>query len=296
MNQSPLRLSAPAKLNLFLHITGRRSDGYHELETLFQFLDYSDELSFYWRDDQQLTMHCNITALNQPDNLIIRAAEMLRHHAQTSTGTEPRGVHIDLQKNIPFGGGLGGGSSDAATTLLALRALWELPISDAELQQIGLQLGADVPIFIAGHAAFAQGVGEQFQPAEPEQCYYLIVDPAVHISTAEIFQHPQLKRDTTSLSWPVWNWHTTTNNCEPLVRQLYPEVAKALDWLVQYAPARLTGTGACLFGRFASSTEAHDVLRLLPSPWRGFVARGINESPVCSQLRQASTVNQTNQD
>ena len=286
-----LTLPAPAKLNLFLHITGRGSDGYHQLQTLFQFLDYSDQLDFQLRTDQHIHFDCDDPSLRGDDNLVLRAARLLAQHAPHHPG-----VDIFLHKKLPYGGGLGGGSSDAATTLLALRQLWQVPLSDDQLAALELQLGADVPVFVRGHAAFAEGVGEQLQPAAPAECWYLVVHPNVHVATAQIFQHADLPRQHALLHWPNWSWHSTSNDCQQLVSDLYPEVAKALDWLVHYAPVRMTGTGACIFGRFEQEGAARKVLQQLPAAWRGFVARGCNESPVCQALRQAATVNLTNQD
>lgn len=285
-----LTLPAPAKLNLFLHITGRRSDGYHQLQTLFQFLDYSDQLDFQLRSDAKIGFDCDDPNLRGEQNLVLRAAQLMAKHFPNHPG-----VDIFLHKKLPYGGGLGGGSSDAATTLLALRQLWKLTMSDHELATLGLQLGADVPVFVKGQAAFAEGIGEQLQPANPEPCWYLVVHPNVHVATVEIFQHPALPRQHAPLPWPNWSWANTSNDCQQLVGDLYPEVAKALNWLVQYAPVRMTGTGACIFGRFEQEGAAREALQQLPSAWRGFVARGCNESPVCHALRQAATVNQTNQ-
>ncbi|MRJ41004.1 MULTISPECIES: 4-(cytidine 5'-diphospho)-2-C-methyl-D-erythritol kinase [Idiomarina] len=281
-----LSLSAVAKLNLFLHITGQRHDGYHLLETLFQFIDYGDRLDFTLTDTDTLDFSCSVAELAGPDNLVLRAVQLL----QQEFPKHARGVRIHLHKVLPCGGGLGGGSSDAATTLLALRQLWQLPLSTAELAQLGLQLGADVPIFVSGHAAFAQGIGEQLTPMTPACPWYLVVHPGVHVSTPTIFQHPQLPRQHAHMDPQQWNWHNTQNDCQQLVCQLYPEVAKALAWLVEYAPSRLTGTGACIFARFDQQQQALAALQQLPAAWTGFVARGINESPVCQQLRQASTV------
>lgn len=292
-----LTLPAVAKLNLFLHIVGQRADGYHNLQTLFQFIDWHDDLTFTVKSTADITLTCTERTLESGDNLVLKAAQLLRHQAQQlGLLHQAHGVHIHIDKKLPFGGGLGGGSSDAATTLLALRKLWRLPLSDHDLAQLGLQLGADIPIFIHGHAAFAEGVGEHLQTAQPECPWYLIIHPGVEISTPSIFRHPELKRDHSPLKWPNWSWESTSNDCEPLVRQLYPEVANALDWLVEYAPSRLTGTGACIFGRFDSETLARAALQRMPAHWTGFVARGLNENPVCQQLRQASTVNLTNQD
>lgn len=285
-----LTLPAVAKLNLFLHIVGQRADGYHNLQTLFQFIDFGDELSFALRKDSEITLSCTEPALETDDNLVLKAAKLLTEQSQQSLP----GIHIHIHKNLPFGGGLGGGSSDAATTLLALRHLWQLPLNDNELATIGLQLGADVPVFVRGQAAFAEGVGEHLQPAQPPCPWYLVIHPGVQISTPSIFKHPDLPRQHPPLEWPHWSWENTSNDCEALVRRLYPEVAKALDWLVEYAPSRLTGTGACIFGRFDNETDARAALQRMPAQWTGFVARGLNENPVCQQLRQASTVNLTN--
>ncbi|MDX1705103.1 4-(cytidine 5'-diphospho)-2-C-methyl-D-erythritol kinase [Pseudidiomarina sp.] len=286
-----LTLPAPAKLNLFLHITGRRSDGYHQLQTLFQFIDQADQLTFSDTAQSGIEFSCSNPALAGPDNLVVRAAKLLRHHCAPKAS-----ARIHLEKKLPFGGGLGGGSSDAATTLLALRQLWQLNISDQQLQQLGLQLGADVPVFLRGQAAFAEGIGEQLTPTQPPALWYLIVHPGIAVSTADIFRHPDLPRQHTPMQLEDWSWENTRNDCEQLVRRLYPEVANALDWLVEYAPARLTGTGACIFGRFSSQQQARAALQQMPAQWTGLVARGVNESPVCQLLRQASTVNLTNQD
>ena len=286
-----LVLPAPAKLNLFLHITGRRADGYHELQSVFQFLDLHDVLSFTRISSPDIEFQCSDAQLDTPDNLVVRAAQLLQSYQRVA-----QGVRIILDKRLPYGGGLGGGSSDAATTLLALNQLWELNLTTDQLAELGLQLGADVPVFVRGHAAFAEGVGERLYPVQPTSPWYLVIDPRVHISTAELFQHSELKRDCVPLARETWQQQTTQNVFEPLVRQLYPEVAKALDWLVEYAPTRLTGTGACLFGAFESQELARAALARMPAQWNGFVARGLNESPVCQQLRQASTDNLTNQD
>ncbi|HET8817395.1 MAG TPA: 4-(cytidine 5'-diphospho)-2-C-methyl-D-erythritol kinase [Pseudidiomarina sp.] len=289
--KSPLTLPAPAKLNLFLHIVGRRADGYHMLNTLFQFLDHGDSLTFTPTATATVSVHCSQPTLEGPDNLVNRAVQLV----QEKFPNHWHGLRIDIEKRLPVGGGLGGGSSDAATTLLALRHLWQLPMSDDELAQLGVQLGADVPVFVHGNAAFAVGIGEQLTACQPASPWYLVIHPDIHISTREIFQHPDLPRASTPIQSHQWTWENTHNDCEQLVRQLHPEVANALDWLVEYAPSRLTGTGACIFGRFDSQTAATDTLAQLPAPWTGFVARGLNESPVCSLLRQASTVNLTKQ-
>lgn len=285
-----LTLPAPAKINLFLHITERRPDGYHQLQTVFQFLEIADQLSFSLRRDNGIELQCSDPTLANDDNLVVKAARLLQAYQR-----QPNGVRIILEKVLPYGGGLGGGSSDAATTLLALNYLWQLNLTVDELARLGLQLGADVPVFVRGYAAFAEGVGEQLSPVSPPMPWYLVVNPKVHISTAELFQHPNLQRDCSPLNLQEWQHQQTANVFEPLVRQLYPEVANALDWLVEYAPTRLTGTGACLYGAFESQELARAALARMPAPWTGFVARGLNESPVCQLLRQASTDNLTSQ-
>ena len=282
-----ITLPAPAKLNLFLHITGRRNDGYHQLETLFQFLDVGDRLRFQPRSDQQIEL-LDDSGIATDDNLVMKAARLLKHYAEQHQ--QPiTGVSIGLQKVLPAGGGLGGGSSDAATTLLGLRHLWQLSISDTELRQLALSLGADVPIFIYGQAAFARGVGEQFFPASPACPWYLVAKPNdLHIATAELFQHPDLPRQTASIDFADWYFANSHNDFQQLVCQRYPEVAKLLSWLLEYAPARLTGTGACIFGSFATEAEARAAHAQLPANCSAFVARGLNQSPVIDALANAA--------
>lgn len=270
-----ITISAPAKLNLFLHITGRRKDGYHELETLFQFLDLADALHVELSNDGHIHLLTGLEDVMTEDNLVFRAAQLLlplRKQRQ-------HGVKITLQKHIPMGGGLGGGSSDAASTLIALNHLWQLGISRDDLAQLGLQLGADVPVFIHGMATLARGVGERFSPSSPPQDWYLVINPGVHVSTASIFQHPDLSRNTPPIKEPLQHWQHYKNDCEPLVRSLYPQVAKAIDWLVEYAPTRMTGTGACVFGCFDNQAAAQKALAELPDEFSGFVAQGLNTSP-----------------
>jgi len=280
MPLSHLTLPAPAKLNLFLHITGRRADGYHLLQTVFQLLDYGDELKFSLRDDNQITLNCESTELATVDNLVLRAAYLLREH----TGAT-QGVDIELIKRIPAGAGLGGGSSDAATTLLALNALWQCEVERSALATLGLRLGADVPVFVHGKSAWAEGVGELLQPVSLPALYYLVLSPACHVSTATIFSHQQLTRDTEAIKMAAFLAGQSKNDCEMLVRMLYPEVNAALEWLGQFAPARMTGTGSSIFASFGDEASAREVLRQLPSDQRGhlrnisgFVARGVNES------------------
>ncbi|WP_419149608.1 4-(cytidine 5'-diphospho)-2-C-methyl-D-erythritol kinase [Pseudoalteromonas 'SMAR'] len=273
-------LNAPAKLNLFLHINGRRADGYHELETLFTFLDYGDELTFTLTEaSEEIQLSGDVAGIATADNLIYKAAKMLQPFNQTGTG-----VTIHLTKNLPMGGGVGGGSSDAATTLLALNQLWQCNLSLTDLAKLGLKLGADVPVFIAGKTAIAHGVGEQLEAVEIPQKWYLVVAPAVHVSTAAVFTHPDLPRNTPKLS-RTWRLEETGNDCQTLVKKLYPEVEKTLSWLLKYAPTKMTGTGACCFAEFETREAALRVLELLPSSWRGFVAQNTSESICHRQLR-----------
>ncbi|ODB34525.1 4-(cytidine 5'-diphospho)-2-C-methyl-D-erythritol kinase [Pseudomonas mosselii] len=275
-----LTLPAPAKLNLWLHITGRRADGYHELETVFQFLEQGDELSFALREDGQIRLQTEIEGVPHDSNLIVRAARLL----QAQSGT-PLGADIWLHKVLPMGGGIGGGSSDAATTLLALAHLWQLDWDEDRLASLGLSLGADVPVFVRGHAAFAQGVGEQLTPVDPEEPWYVVLVPQVSVSTAEIFSHPELTRDSLPLKMRPVPEGNSRNDCQPVVEQRYPEVRNALISLGKFTEARMTGTGSCVFGAFPSKAEADKVLALLSETQTGFVAKGSNVSMLHRKLQ-----------
>ncbi|WP_460416928.1 4-(cytidine 5'-diphospho)-2-C-methyl-D-erythritol kinase [Pseudomonas sp. microsymbiont 2] len=275
-----LTLPAPAKLNLWLHITGRRADGYHELETVFQFLDHGDELGFALREDGVIRLHNEIADVPHDSNLIVRAARMLQERSGTTLGAD-----IWLHKVLPMGGGIGGGSSDAATTLLALAHLWQLDWDEDRLAVLGLALGADVPVFVRGHAAFAQGVGEQLTPVDPEEPWYVVLVPQVSVSTAEIFSHPELTRDSLPLKMRPVPEGNSRNDCQPVVEQRYPEVRNALISLGKFTEARMTGTGSCVFGAFPSKAEADRVLALLSETQTGFVAKGSNVSMLHRKLQ-----------
>ncbi|MEF9899180.1 MAG: 4-(cytidine 5'-diphospho)-2-C-methyl-D-erythritol kinase [Pseudomonas sp.] len=277
---SQLTLPAPAKLNLMLHILGRRADGYHLLETLFQFLDYGDELSFALRDDSEIRLHSTVEGVPHDSNLIVKAARKL----QALTGCT-QGADIWLKKVLPMGGGIGGGSSDAATTLLGLNHLWKLQCSEDQLAELGLSLGADVPVFVRGHAAFAEGVGEILTPADPEEPWYVVLVPQVFVSTAEIFSHPQLTRDSLPLKMRPVPKGNSRNDCQLVVEQSYPEVRNSLNLLSKFTEARLTGTGSCVFGAFPSKAEADKVLALLADTQSGFVAKGSNVSMLHRKLQ-----------
>jgi len=272
---------SPAKLNLFLHILGRYDNGYHKLQSLFQMLDYGDKLAFDINHTGTIAMSTPLKGVKDEDNLIIRAAKLLA--AQTKTKL---GAHISLEKCLPMGGGIGGGSSNAATTLVALNALWGTRLSVHQLADIGLQLGADVPIFVRGETAFAEGVGEQITPAPQPEQWFLVANPNVHISTGEIFTAQELTRNTPSMDWADYKFEETRNDCQQLVVNRYPEVAKLLQWLVHYAPSRMTGTGACVFATFSDYTLAEQVRAQMPETWQSFVAKGVNRSPLLDKLEQ----------
>ncbi|MBA1188978.1 4-(cytidine 5'-diphospho)-2-C-methyl-D-erythritol kinase [Pseudomonas entomophila] len=268
-----LTLPAPAKLNLWLHILGRRADGYHELETVFQFLEHADQLSFEIRQDGEIRLHDTLASVPHDGNLIVRAARSLQQASGCTLGAD-----IWLDKVLPMGGGIGGGSSDAATTLLALDHLWQLGWSHDRLAELGLTLGADVPVFVRGHAAFAQGVGERLTPVDPAEPWYVVLVPQVSVSTAEIFSHPQLTRDSLPLKMRPVPEGNSRNDCQLVVEHSYPAIRDALNDLGQYTEARLTGTGSCVFGSFPSKAEADRVLALLSETQTGFVAKGSNVS------------------
>jgi 4-diphosphocytidyl-2-C-methyl-D-erythritol kinase len=276
----PVSWPAPAKLNLMLRVCGRREDGYHELQTVFQFLDRQDRLTFSPRNDGRILLDNPLPGLTPQADLTWRAARLL----QQSTGCK-EGVSIGLEKHIPLGGGLGGGSSDAATTLIAMNQIWQTGMTRLQLARLGLSLGADVPIFIHGHAAWAEGIGEKLTDIEPEETWYLVLTPDCHVATAEIFTSPDLTRNSPRIKIRDFLQGDRANDCLPVVRGRYPSVATALDWLDQYAPARLTGTGACVFAAFEDRTAAQLVYQQLPEDLTGFIAKGINRSPLCEMIR-----------
>ncbi|MGG5836275.1 4-(cytidine 5'-diphospho)-2-C-methyl-D-erythritol kinase [Huaxiibacter chinensis] len=272
---------SPAKLNLFLYITGQRPDGYHTLQTLFQFVDFGDTLSIEPRQDGQIHLLTPVEGVSHEDNLIVRAARLLMKSA-AETGRLPAGSGADIRidKRLPMGGGLGGGSSNAATVLVALNHLWGCGLSEDELADLGLTLGADVPLFVRGHAAFAEGVGEILTPVDPEEKWYLVAHPGVSIPTPLIFNDPDLPRDTPVRSIETLLKCEFSNDCEVIARKRFRKVDAALSWLLEYAPSRLTGTGACVFAEFDSEAAARQVLEQAPEWLHGFVARGMNISPL----------------
>lgn len=283
-----LSVPAPAKLNLFLHITGQRDNGYHDLQTLFQFVELHDQLYFRLTETPTIkvialedTSAPGHEIIAQEDNLIYKAAEALENHKQSS-----QGIEIRYKKNIPSGAGLGGGSSDAATTLLALNQLWQCNLSIEKLCEIGLTLGADVPVFVNGKSVFAEGVGEKFTRYDPATPWYIIIKPKAHIATAEIFSHPDLTRNTPTLKISAALEHGGHNDCENVVRKLYPEVDDAMNWLGQFSSSKLTGTGACVFAEFSSQQEAIQIAQQYSDSTAIFVAKGLNDNPAHRVLQE----------
>ena len=292
-NESYYRFPSPAKLNLFLHIVGQRSDGYHQLETVFQFVDHSDTIDIKIVKGNKVELLTPIEGVNNEDNLIVKAAILLQKNILAKNTTSENltlGAQIKVKKVLPMGGGLGGGSSNAATVLLALNQLWRANLSLIELAQLGLVLGADVPIFIHGFAAFAEGIGEQLTPVSPKEYWYLVSKPEVSISTASIFTDKGLTRNTPKVNLygdiTKLDIDLCHNDCQTLVIKQYPEVAKLLAWLVEYAPSRMTGTGACIFSRFETEQEACHIQSLLPDGITSFVAKGVNTSPLCDAIEK----------
>jgi 4-diphosphocytidyl-2-C-methyl-D-erythritol kinase len=272
---------APAKLNLMLHITGRRADGYHLLQSVFQFLDYGDEITITTRDDGVIRRLNELPGVGAEQDLVVRAARLLQQQSGSTLGAD-----IRVEKQLPMGGGLGGGSSDAATVLVALNRLWDTGLAPAQLAALGLQLGADVPVFIYGQAAWAEGVGEILQPVELPEPWYLVIIPPVEVSTAEIFSDPELTRDCQAIKIRDFLAGEGGNVCQPVASRHYPEIAQALAWLGQFATAKMTGTGSCIFAAFDTEAQAQEIYRQLPDGWRGFVAKGNNRSALLRKLAE----------
>jgi 4-diphosphocytidyl-2-C-methyl-D-erythritol kinase len=266
---------APAKLNLMLRVTGRRADGYHLLQTVIRFIDYGDTLSFRVREDRAIERIHDVAGVPAGEDLALRAARLL----QRATGSR-LGAEIGIEKRIPIGGGLGGGSSDAATTLLALNRLWGTGLTRAQLTALSLELGADVPVFVGGENALAEGIGERLTPLELPAAWYLVLIPPVGVPTARIFSHSELKRDSKPIKITAFSAGLAGNDVEPVVCREYPEVARHLDWLKQAAPAWVTGTGACVFAAFPAESAARRVWEQVPRGMRGFVAEGLPRHPL----------------
>lgn len=270
---------APAKLNLFLHVVGRRNDGFHLLQTAFRLLDWGDRLDFHCRDDGEIHRINDVPGVPPEQDLVVRAARRL----QAATACR-LGADITLHKTLPMGGGVGGGSSDAATTLMALNRLWNTGQSRTALQELGLGLGADVPFFIYGRDAFAEGVGENFQPLDLPAATYVILSPEVGVPTAEIFSAKELTRNTAPIRIADFAASLTRNDLQAVACSRYPEVGKAIDWLAQYAPARMTGSGACVFAEVASEDEADEIVSLCPTRWKAWKAKSLARHPLYGWL------------
>jgi 4-diphosphocytidyl-2-C-methyl-D-erythritol kinase len=270
-----LTCPAPAKLNLFLHVVGRRADGYHVLQTLFRFLDYGDRLSFKARPDGGIRRIGDVPGVSEEQDLALRAANLL----QTASGTH-LGADIVLDKRLPLGGGLGGGSSDAATVLIALNRLWELRWTRARLQDLALQLGADVPVFVFGRSAFAEGVGERLQAVTLSPAWYLVLIPPVAVSTTAVFAAPELTRNSDPIKIHGFSAGPGRNDLESVVCRRHAQVAQHLTWLRQFGQAAMTGSGASVFAAFETEQAAQDVFQRRPAGMRGFVARGLDHHPL----------------
>jgi 4-diphosphocytidyl-2-C-methyl-D-erythritol kinase len=274
---------APAKLNLFLHVVGRRADGYHDLQTLFQLIDLRDTVGVAPRADGVIARLEGLADVPPEKDLAVRAARLLQQASCC-----PQGVDIAVRKRIPAGGGLGGGSSDAATVLLVLNRLWGLRLGVDELATLGVRLGADVPVFLHGSSAWAEGRGDLLEPVELPERWYLLIHPGVAVSTAEVFQAPELTRNSPLITIRALFQAGSRNDCEPIVRRRYPQVDAALKWLGARAEARMTGTGACVFAGFDSAADAEGIAAQVPDEWQCFVARGLNRSPLHAALAAAS--------
>ena len=271
---------APAKLNLFLHVVGRRADGYHLLQTAFRLLDWGDTLDFALRTDGCIRRANDVPGVAEADDLVVRAARLLQAHTGSALGAD-----ITVHKVLPMGGGLGGGSSDAATTLVALNRLWATGLSRAELQTLGLALGADVPVFVFGRDAFAEGVGEALQPLALPPAWYVVVSPGVSVPTAEIFSAEDLTRNTTPIKMADFAPSTTRNDLQAVACSRYPEVQRAIDWLDAYAPALMTGSGACVFAEVPSEAEADRITKNCPPRWKAWKVRSLTRHPLYEWLQ-----------
>jgi 4-diphosphocytidyl-2-C-methyl-D-erythritol kinase len=278
---------APAKLNLFLHVVGRRDDGYHLLQSVFQLIDLADVLHFDLRDDEAIVRVTNVPNVPASDDLIVRAAQLLAD-AVAQQGRRPAGVDITIEKHIPMGGGLGGGSSDAATTLMALNHLWQAGLTRSELMRLGLQLGADVPFFLLGENAFVEGIGEQLTAVPTPPAWFVVIHPGISVPTPVIFKAPELTRNTKTVKMADFSGGLLgfgRNDLQAVAARAFPPVADAVEWLSGFGEARMTGSGACVFAAFASESEANAVLQGVPAAWRGWKARTLAAHPMVDLLQ-----------
>jgi 4-diphosphocytidyl-2-C-methyl-D-erythritol kinase len=285
---------APAKLNLFLHVTGRRPDGYHLLQSVFQLIDHGDTLDFDLRSDERIVRVNDVPGVPEEQDLIVRALRALQVEYQRRHGKLPPGIDVRIDKCLPMGGGLGGGSSDAATALMAANYLWQAGLTDAELMAIGLPLGADIPFFLFGETAFAEGVGEALQAVPGPDCWYVVIEPGVSVPTAAIFTAPDLTRDTNAVRIADFLGHLAgskgsiefgKNDLQDVAARLFPPVAEAVEWLSGHGAARMTGSGACVFSAFSSEQEAEQVLMQVPAKWKAWKARSLTKHPMKSLLQ-----------
>jgi 4-diphosphocytidyl-2-C-methyl-D-erythritol kinase len=284
---------APAKLNLFLHVNGRRADGYHLLQTVFQLIDHGDTLHYTLRDDSALRRVTDLPGVPEESDLIIRAARLLQAEVLRRSGALPRGVDIAIDKVLPMGGGVGGGSSDAATTLMVLNKLWNAGLDKDELMALGLPLGADIPFFIFGETAFAEGVGEALRPVRAPECWYVVIEPGVAVPTAAIFCSEHLTRDTPPVIITDFSSYLENqtglkgygkNDLQQVATSLFPPVAEAIEWLGAHGDARMTGSGACVFCAVASQAEADAVLKQVPARWTAWKAQALTRHPLTKML------------
>lgn len=284
MINASLRVPAPAKLNLLLHVTGRRADGYHLLQTVFRFLDYSDDIVLAVRQDGAIVRTQGAATVVPEHDLVVRAARLLKSETGCAMGAD-----LAVSKRIPIGGGLGGGSSDAASVLIGLNRLWQLKLSREDLQILGARLGADVPVFVFGRSAFAEGIGDILRPIRIAPAWYLVLTPPVHVSTAAVFADPKLTRHSNPLKIPAFFAGLGRNDLEPVVRASHPLVDRYLQWLAPYGQAGMSGSGACVFCAFDSETGARSVLAQLPDNMAGFVARGMDQHPLHDWLESTES-------
>jgi 4-diphosphocytidyl-2-C-methyl-D-erythritol kinase len=290
---------APAKLNLFLHVTGRRPDGYHLLQSVFILIGRSDTLHFDLRDDREIRRLTVVEGVEEDQDLIIRALRLLQAEHQRRHGRLPEGISVRIDKILPMGGGLGGGSSDAATALMAANHLWQTGLTTQELMDLGLPLGADIPFFLFGRDAFVEGIGETMQPVAVPPAWYVVIEPGVQAPTGPIFSAGDLTRDTKPVTIADFSRHTEErkglvqygrNDLQGVACRLFPPVAEAVEWLAQYGDARMTGSGACVFSAFGSEREADAVLARVPAQWQGWKAPALQRHPLAARLQAVQVV------
>lgn len=275
--------AAPAKLNLFLHVTGRREDGYHLLQSVFQLIDRGDTLHFCRRDDNRIVRTAELPGVPADSDLTVRAAKLLQEAAQQKHPLQTFGADIAIEKRLPMGGGLGGGSSDAATTLIALNHLWQVGLTREELMELGLRLGADVPFFVFGSNAFAEGIGEALVEVETPDCWYLVLEPGVMVPTQQIFSATELTRDSKPVKISDFSGAVAgfgKNDLQVVAENLFPPIAEAIEWLRQFGDARMTGSGACVFCQFEQEQQADAVLKQVPAKWKAWKARALKYHPL----------------